>query len=89
MEPKVSINLQGLRNNRKRQEKYYNHTAKDLDCLKEGDSVRVQPFDQSKIWKAAKVIRPVSPRSYEVELESGGVVRRNRRHLRVEKSVLF
>lgn len=82
LKPKVTNNEQGLNNNRRRQEKYYNRTAKDLDCFNEGDSVRVQPFEPCKTWKVAKVIRPVSVRSYEVELESGGVVRRNRRHLR-------
>lgn len=82
LKPKVTNNEQGLNNNRRRQEKYYNRTAKDLDCFNEGDSVRVQPFEPCKTWKVAKVIRPVSVRSYEVELESGGVVRRNQRHLR-------
>lgn len=82
LEPKVTNNIQGLVNNKQRQEKYYNRTAKDLDQLREGDSVRVQPFEPCKIWKAAKVLRTVSPRSYEVELEAGGVLRRNRRHLR-------
>ena len=82
LEPKVSNNTQGLIYNRQRQEKYYNRTAKDLDCFKSGDCVRVQPFEPCKTWKSAKVLRPVSPRSYEVELESGGILRRNRRHLR-------
>lgn len=82
LEPEVTNNKQGLINNRQRQEKYYNRTAKDLDSFKPGDSVRVQPFEPCKTWKTARVIRPVSPRSYEVELESGSVLRRNRRHLR-------
>ncbi|MEQ2301518.1 hypothetical protein AMECASPLE_036901, partial [Ameca splendens] len=63
-------------------EKYYNRTVRDLDCLKAGDSVRVQPFNPCKTWEAATVLRPVSSRSYEVEMESGGVLRKNRRHLR-------
>lgn len=82
LEPEVTDNKQGLMNTRQRQEKYYNRTARDLDCLKEGDSVRVQPFEPCRTWKTAKVLRTVSPRSYEVELETGGVLRRNRRHLR-------
>ncbi|KAK7901627.1 hypothetical protein WMY93_018396 [Mugilogobius chulae] len=82
LEPKITNDQHGLSNNRRRQEKYYNRTAKNLDCFKEGDSVRVQPFEPHKTWKVAKVIKPVSLRSYEVELESGGVLRRNRRHLR-------
>ena len=53
-----------------------------MDTLKSGDSVRVQPCDTHKGWRPAKVVEQVSHRSYEVELESGGVLRRNRRHLR-------
>ncbi|XP_021170215.2 uncharacterized protein K02A2.6-like [Fundulus heteroclitus] len=82
LKPEVTHNEQGLKYNRQRQEKYYNRTAKDMDTLKGGDSVRVQPWDTHKGWRPAKVVQQVSHRSYEVELESGGVLRRNRCHLR-------
>ncbi len=82
LKPKVTNNTHGLINNRWRQAKYYNRTVKDMDLLKKGDSVRVQPCEPHKDWKPAQVIKPVGPRSYEVKLESGGAVRRNRRHLR-------
>ncbi len=82
LEPEITSNMQGLMHNRQRQEKYYNRTAKNLDTLKTGDRVRVQPFQPHKVWKTAQVLRPVSHRSYEVKLDSGGVLRRNRRHLR-------
>lgn len=74
--------VHALKYNRQRQEKYYNRTAKDMDTLKREDSVRVQPCDTHKGWRPARVVQQVSHRSYEVELESGGVLRRNRRHLR-------
>lgn len=45
LEPEVTNNTQGLIHNRQRQKKYYNRTAKDLDSLEKGDSVRVQPFE--------------------------------------------
>lgn len=79
LKPEVTHNEQGLKYNRQRKEKYYNRTAKDMDTLKSGDSVRVQPCDTHKGWRPAKVVQQVSHRSYEVELESGGVLRR---HLR-------
>ncbi|KAJ8356687.1 hypothetical protein SKAU_G00194810 [Synaphobranchus kaupii] len=82
LEPEITDNTQGLMHNRRRQEKYYNRKARDMDTLKIGDSVRVQPYEPHKVWRAAEVIKPVSHRSYEVKLESGGVLRRNRRHLR-------
>lgn len=44
--------------NRQRKEKYYNRTVKDMDFLKEGDSVRVQLFEPQRVWRAAKMIRP-------------------------------
>lgn len=53
-----------------------------MDQLKEGDRVRLQPLEPCKFWRPAKVVRPVSHRSYEVKLEGEGVLRRNRRHLR-------
>ena len=82
MEPEITSNIKGLMHSRHRQEKYYNRTAKNLDTLKTGDRLRVQPVQPHKVWKTAQVLRPVSHRSYEVKLDSGGVLRRNRRHLR-------
>lgn len=41
LEPKVTDATAGLRRNQQRQAKYYNRTAKDMDTLKQGDSVRV------------------------------------------------
>ncbi|XP_015233581.1 PREDICTED: uncharacterized protein LOC107086865 [Cyprinodon variegatus] len=82
LKPEVTHNEQGLKYNRQRQEKYYNRTAKDMDSLEGGASVRVQPCDTHQGWRPAKVVQQVSHRSYKVELESGGVLRRNRHHLR-------
>lgn len=84
LEPELQNNEQGIRQNQYRQEKYYNRTAKNLNALRSGDKVRVQPLDPHGVWKPARVVRPVDNRSYEVKLESGGVLRRNRRHLRQE-----
>ncbi|KAL6490120.1 hypothetical protein MHYP_G00004650 [Metynnis hypsauchen] len=84
LKPEIQQNTQGLRNNQHRQIKYYNRTAKDLQPLKQGDRVRVQPFEPQTVWKPATVIKPVDHRSYEIKLENGGVLRRNRRHLRKE-----
>ncbi|XP_038138952.1 uncharacterized protein K02A2.6-like [Cyprinodon tularosa] len=86
LKPEVTHNEQGLKYNRQRQEKYYNRTAKDMDSLEGGASVRVQPCDTHQGWRPAKVVQQVSHRSYKVELESGGVLRRNRRHLRHDRT---
>ena len=44
LQPKVEQVQQGLRSNQERQSAYYNRSAKDLDTLKPGDCVRIQPF---------------------------------------------
>ncbi|KAK7899105.1 hypothetical protein WMY93_019958 [Mugilogobius chulae] len=82
LEPEVTNNRSGLLKNQQRQSKYYNQTAKDMDSLKPGDAVRVQPFGTNTLWNKAKVSTPLGNRSYVVELDTGSVLRRNRRHLR-------
>ncbi len=61
---------------------YYNRHAKDMNILKPGDQVRVKLTMFQKIWQNATVLEAVSNRIYKVELDKGGVLRRNRRHLR-------
>ncbi|XP_023815343.1 uncharacterized protein K02A2.6-like isoform X2 [Oryzias latipes] len=82
LQPKVTKNNQGLTKNRERQSKYYNRTARDMDNLNPGDSVRVQPFEPHGLWDKARVCKTLGDRSYEVEMDNGRVLRRNRRHLR-------
>lgn len=82
LQPKVVQAEQALFNNQQRQCAYYNRSARDLDALRPGDTVRVQTFEPHTKWKLGKVKRPVDARSYEVEMDSGAVLRRNRRHLR-------
>ena len=83
LQTKVEQVQQGLRSNQKRQSAYYNRSAKYLDTLKLGDCVRIQPFGPHTLWRLGKVLRAVDARSYEVQLQSGGVLRRNRKHLRL------
>lgn len=82
LQPKVMDIKAGLILNQQRQAKYYNCTAKDMDTIKAGDCVRVQPLEPNTTWKRARVMAPVGHRSYKVELDSGSVLRRNHRHLR-------
>ena len=65
-----------------RQAWYYDRAARDLDFLRPGDTVRIQPMGYQKEWRSATVQREVSPRSYEVVDEQQGMYRRNRRQLR-------
>ena len=65
-----------------RQAKYYNQHARDLPLLEEGDRVRLQPFQRNRPWQSGTVVKRLDERSYEVETESGSVLRRNRVYLR-------
>uniref|UniRef100_A0AAY4BL29 Reverse transcriptase/retrotransposon-derived protein RNase H-like domain-containing protein n=1 Tax=Denticeps clupeoides TaxID=299321 RepID=A0AAY4BL29_9TELE len=64
---------------------YYNRHAKDLGALQQGDRVRIQPGEHTKAWTKATVVKPVDHRSYDVQLDSGNILRRNRRHLRKDR----
>ena len=61
---------------------YYDRGAKELDALREGDTVRVR---DKKIWKPAMLLpnadQPKYPRSYNVMMPSGRIWTRNRRDL--------
>lgn len=74
-----------MRRGQMRQAKYYDRTASDLDTLKAGEHVRIQPFEPHTSWRKATVVQPVDHRSYKVELDTGAVLRRNRRHLRRDR----
>ena len=66
--------------------RYYDRNAHDLSPLTTGQPVRIQ--DQAtKKWLPGTVncTRP-EPRSYEVQTQSGSILRRNRRHLRPANS---
>lgn len=61
---------------------------KELLPLDVNDTVRVQPIQHGKeIWQPATVIKRATPRSYIVELPSGTQIRRDRHHLRIQKTL--
>ncbi|CAM4713618.1 unnamed protein product [Leuciscus chuanchicus] len=82
LQPQVISAQEDLINNQQRQCAYYDRSAKDLDELEPGDRVRVQPFAPYNVWRLGNIQRPIDARSYEVLLDTGNVLRRNRRHLR-------
>ena len=88
LKPEVRDITQQLIDRQEKQAKYYNRTAKDMDMLKQGERVRVQPFEPHTTWRKATVVQPVDHRSYTVQLDNGGVLRRNRRHLRRDQGTV-
>ena len=65
-----------------RQAKYYNRGAKDLPVLEEGDAVRLKPFQRTRHLLKGTVSKCLAKRSYEVETDSGWILRRNCVYLR-------
>lgn len=68
-----------MSDNRKRQKRRYDATAKPLQTLSTGETVRMKHND--RLWKPATVTKRHSDRSYIVQAHNGGTYRRNRRHL--------
>ncbi|KAK2701516.1 hypothetical protein QYM36_019838, partial [Artemia franciscana] len=65
-----------------RQQKYYNRHSKDLQQLKQGQSVEAQI--QGKSWEPAVVLHKHElPRSYIVQTQDMKAYRRNRKYLRM------
>ena len=61
---------------------YYNQNTRALPELVPGQRIRVQD-QRSKMWSPARVIEQAStPRSYIIKKDDGGIIRRNRQHLK-------
>ena len=87
LKPKIPVNVdQKLKLQKAKQSEYYNKGTKELEELRSGDIVRIQPqksqFGKKKEWTRARVKGKVDIRSYQVRTEDGRAYRRNRRHLR-------
>ena len=64
-----------------KQKIYYDQHARDLSHLTPGQDVRIQDH-RTKEWQKGTIRRECQePRSYVVETEYGGCLRRNRRHI--------
>ncbi len=59
-----------------------NQHRKDLPQLMIGDTVRLQPIDNSNTWKEATITKQTDSKTYEVQDERGRKYRRNRGYLR-------
>ena len=73
----------------KKSQVYYNKSARDLNELKPGETVRVvkpETLVKRQEWKKGTVTQSHGYRSYDVNVE-GKVLRRNRVHLKPDKQV--
>lgn len=64
---------------------HVNRHLHELQPLRIGQAVRMQPIDNSKEWKEAVVTAQVSKRSYNVQDERGRTYKRNRALIRPTK----
>ena len=93
LKPKLPEEVdQKLKLQKAKQSLYYNQGAKELEELRPGDIVRLQPqsshVGKKEDWTQARVEGKVDIRSYQVRTEDGRVYRRNRRHLRHTREVM-
>ena len=78
----ISKHLKKTKEQKKKNDDRY--ASKSMQELKQGTNVRMQPETDSKLWRAATVLRHHhTPRSYVVQTEDERNYRRNRQHLRV------
>ena len=83
LKPKVPDVDQKLKLQKSKQSFHDNKGTRELQELKPGDTIRVQPLKLGKKnWVHAQVDKKVDIRSYRIRTEDGSVYRRNRRHLR-------
>ena len=76
-----------LQEHREKYAEKYNHHARDLTPLVEGDMVRMKPFRSGGKWTKATIVERLDERSYDILSEEGTVYRRNRRDIRLGKEV--
>ena len=68
---------------KRKAEKHYDQTAKELKPLIEGQTVRMKPFALGdRVWKKGQITKRLDERSYEVLARDGNLLRRNRVHLK-------
>ena len=70
----------------RKQKSYYDRTTRPLRPLQKGDNVRVQK--ENGQWKPAVITQCGKHRSYTVKTSTGAVLRRNRRHLKPDNTLL-
>ena len=68
-----------LINRQQRQQEYYNRGTRSLPTLSKGDVVR---YKKGGKWEPSIVVsKHEAPRSYNIQMAQGNILRRNRRHL--------
>ena len=80
---RISDKEQFARNKKKlsRRKKYFDKRARHLKRLSRRNVVRIQPLEQTGRWTKGTCEAQVGPRSYNIKLRDGTILRSNRRHL--------
>ena len=87
LDPAVPTDVvEKLKERKIRQKQYYDRQSRPLPDLAPGDTVRVHPVKPGKVWFKARVEWPAGPRSYYLRTEEDQCYRRNRRHLRRDRT---
>ena len=82
--PKVSIHSDRIKikDNQENSKAYYDKKSKDLNPLRKGDSVMIQPQVLNKKEWTKGTVTAAKGRSYDIQTSSGKIIRRNRVSLR-------
>ena len=83
LEPQLHPNnVSARRRSQQHMKKYYDQHTKFLSPLKCGDRVRMgDPV--TRLWDRGGIVqKEVAPRSYQVRMDNGPIIRRNRQHLK-------
>ena len=84
LQPTLTEGVQNeIAQKRKEAKRYYDKGAKPLPELQIRQNVRVQPTIKGQKWEKAVIKQQVGPESYLVQTETGRILRRNRRFLRI------
>ena len=68
-----------------KQKRLHDRTAKHLPMLKPGDTVRLRDISTGTWRQQGQVEEEVAPRSYRIQMESGLSLRRNRTDLQLQQ----
>ena len=88
---KLQKRNENIKNNKLKQviaKHKYDKTAKDLQQLREGDQVRIQPRqlgEAGREWKKGVILQKLDSRSYEISMNNGNILRRNRSEIKPTK----
>lgn len=87
LKPEVADGVyDNIKRKRQQAKAAFDKRATPLPELQVGEPVRLQPTNPKAPWEKGSCVAKVGPRSFLIETESGGLLRRNRKFIRQDPS---